>query len=289
MQRDSQYVDALIGLSDATGFLGDTRPPAEVMVEVRRALDRAVELDSANGYAFAARGTWRLSYDWDPDGAGRDMRRALRLAPGSPEVAWNYSWYLQMIGAHDSAVAYARRWVALDPTNAAAWQQLGVRLAFARMPDSALAASERGIALDSTVSSLYWAPMHVHLDAGRRATAESAAVRLWRLAEDPSALALLATYYRRSGDRQGAQRVLDRLQRMARTRYVSPSPIGVAYLSVGDRSRALDLLEQAVLNRDLDVQMDMMLNYTPLRNEPRFQAAARLVFGGLPVPINPFP
>jgi tetratricopeptide (TPR) repeat protein len=180
--------------------------------------------------------------------------------------------------------------VALDPTSAFNWIVLGNVFAFAGMRDSAIAASLQALKLDSTMVYPYWVQMHGYLDSGRRADADRAAERMrGRASDDPAALAFVAGYYRRVGNRAAAQEILNHLDALARHRYVPPSAIGAARLAAGDRAGALDALEEAALNRDLELTMRLVLSYSPLKGDPRYEAVARKVFGGRPVPHNPFP
>jgi tetratricopeptide (TPR) repeat protein len=292
LQLDSLFADAWVGLYDVLyfqyGYGG--APPLESAVARRRAVERAIELDSLNGYAFAARGDLRSAYDWDWDGAWRDMRRAVHLSPASADAASTYAAFLNLVNEPDSALAHMRRAVALDPTSPFMWTILGNMFAFAAMHDSAIAASQHALKLDSTLIYPYWVQMHGYLDLGRRADADSAAEQMRRPAgEDPGALAFVSGYYRRTGNRAGAQEILDRLTALARHRYVPPSIVGAARLAAGDHAGALDALEEAALTRDFDLVMRLVLSYSPLKGDPRYEAVARKVFGGRPVPRNPFP
>ena len=64
-----------------------------------------------------------------------------------------------------------------------------------------------------------------------------------------------------------------RLDELSKTRYVVPSAQAYVQLGLGNNDLALDLLEQACGERDVEMaflRVDPVL--APLRNEPRFQA-----------------
>jgi tetratricopeptide (TPR) repeat protein len=86
-------------------------------------------------------------------------------------------------------------------------------------------------------------------------------------------LAALAHGYALSGQRDQALALLQKLQSRQKQDYVSPYEIAAIYTGLGDKDRALFLLEQAY--RERDSRMPFLLVDTwmkPLQSEPRFQA-----------------
>ena len=291
LRRDSTFADAWVALADQWSFyygLGGVRP-GDVAVAWRGAIDRAIDLDPRNATAYMMRSILKTQYDWDLDVARQDMRRAVALAPASADVAAAYGFTLQVLGQFDSAVAQAKRSVDLDPTAPFFWQQLGVRYAFAGKTDSAVWASRQALQLNPRHVWANWVLMHVALSQGRRAEADSLA-RSFELDNDgsPGVLAFAAEYYRRSGDRTNAARILQELVDMSRRQYVPPTSIGAARLATGDVAGALDALEESMRNRDLDIQGDVSLLYHSLRGNPRYENVVKRVLGGRPVPRHPF-
>jgi hypothetical protein len=122
--------------------------------------------------------------------------------------------------------------------------------------------------------------MNSHWDAGRRAEADLAAHRLrQRAGDETSVLAFLAAHYRRTGNMKAAQEILEQINSLARQGFVSPSLIGAVRLSAGDRAGALDALEEAARTRDLDLPLALVLWYSPLSGDPRYEVVVRRVFG----------
>jgi len=249
-------------------------------------VERGIELDSLNGFAFALRGALRMQYDWDWDGAWNDMRRAVRLSPASADAALNYAQFLNWVGAPDSALAQMRHAVALDPANSFLIANLGWRFGFAAMPESAQATSERALALDSTQWVASFTLARLFAASGRRAEAEREAAQMLRHAGDdvPVALAWAASTYGMAGRPDRAREMLRRLEGLGRRQHVQATYIAQARLAAGDRAGALDALEEAARNHDLDLPWDLCMYYGALDGEPRYEAVRRRVFGGRPVP-----
>src|ERR1043166_8140226 len=293
LRRDSTFADAWVELAltwETKGSVFGVERAPEVALRWRRAVEHAIELDSTNGFSFGLRGSLRLYYEWEWDGARRDHLRGVRLAPGSADAAYEYAFFLSFANESDSALAYARRAVSLDPNNSLLWGGLGRIFAFSGMLDSALAASRRALELDSLQWTADYARVNALLAMGRRPEAESAAAHWRRLsAGKQGARAFLADYYRRTGNPAGARAILEELLDLSRKQYVSPAKIGAARLALGDRAGALDALEESLRNRDLDLIPEIVLLYSSLAGDPRFEAVRHRVFGSRPVPRNPFP
>ena len=287
LARDSTFADAWVALADAYSFTTAVDlPPAELAGRWRRAVERGIELDSLNGWAFSLRGLLRMQYDWDWDGAWSDLRRAVRLSPASADAAFNYAVFLNTVGEPDSALARMRRAVALDPANTLMSGQLATRFRFAGMADSARVTAERALALDST----QWGPHNLLAQlfavSGRRAEAEREIERLLRQAGDGSsaAVAWAANYYGLAGRPDRARELLRRLEELGRRQYVESTYLAMARLGVGDRAAALDALEEAARNHDLDLAFELTVQFAPLDGEPRYEAVRRRVFGSRPAP-----
>jgi serine/threonine-protein kinase len=282
LQRDSLFADAWVSLAGALYFsYHGGLSAAEAAARSYNAVERGIRLDSLNGLAFSTRAELKWSYYWDWDGAWLDMKRAVELSPASADVAFAYAWFLTAINEVDSSLVYLRRARALGPADAPSWNMTAGLFMWAKMPDSALAASQEALRLDSTAGYPYVVQMNTHWDAGRRAEADRAAHLLrQRAGNETSVLAFLAVHYRRTGNRKAAQEVLEQISSVARQGFVSPSIIGAVRLAVGDRTGALDALEEAARTRDLDLPLGLVLWFSPLSGDPRYEAVVRNVFAG---------
>lgn len=97
----------------------------------------------------------------------------------------------------------------------------------------------------------------------------------------PAALGLLAMAFDGSGQRAEAARILGELEGRAATEHVPPGALLLAYLAVGARTRAIEMLARGYEERDnyqINIVADPLMD--PLRNEPRFQAICRQVMLG---------
>ncbi len=288
LARDSSFADAWVALADAywvyAAFGG--LPPAELASRWRRAAERGIALDSLNGWAFSLRGTLRMLYDWDWDGARGDMRRAVHLSPASADAAMNYALFLNTVGEPDSALAQMRRAVAIDPANPFMLGGLATGFRFAGMADSARATAERVLALDSIGWGIHNLLSQLFAVSGRRVEAEREIELMLRGAgeESPLVLGLAANYYGLAGRPDRARELRRQLEELGRRQYVESTYLAAARLGSGDRAGALGALEDAARNHELDLAFELTVQFELLDGEPRYEAVRRRVFGNRPAP-----
>src|SRR2546430_8842837 len=88
--------------------------------------------------------------------------------------------------------------------------------------------------------------------------------------ETPSALCYLGSAYAKSGKRDEALAILNKLK--TTKEYVSPFELAVLYVGLGDKEAALESLERAYRAHDLQMQyLKVVPHYDALRFEARFQ------------------
>jgi eukaryotic-like serine/threonine-protein kinase len=287
LARDSTFADAWIALADAYSFFEGISdlPAADVASRYRHAVERGIQLDSLSGFAFSLRGYLRMQYDWDWDGAWSDMRRAVRLSPASADARVNYSILLINVGEPDSALAQMRVAVALDPTNPFMFLHLAMCFLAAGMLDSAQAASESTVVMDSTLVGPHLMLARVFALSGRRDDAEREATRGLRgVGDTPWLLAVTATQYKLVGRPDLAREALRRFNGLARRQPVSAGGLALARLAAGDRTGALDALEVAVRDHDLNSVFLLTGGLEELDGDPRYEAARKRVFGDINAP-----
>jgi TolB-like protein len=209
------------------------------------------------------------SLDFAP--AREEFQRALTLAPGNARVLRNYGLFAVFMGEGDSALTAARRAVVLDPLNPNSHNMLASSLLFLRRYQESLAAFVDTHALDPEGPDSQKAVGWVYYLLGNLPSARSSCEtnpQTW------FANWCLAVIYDKLGRRGDAQVMLDRLR--AARGDDGAYEYAVVYAQWGDRARALDWAEKAMLVHEPKlerVRVNPLLD--PLRSEPRFQAIER--------------
>jgi eukaryotic-like serine/threonine-protein kinase len=275
--QDAQYARAYVGLADAYVTLATygVQPAREVIPRAKEALDRALDIDADLAQAYACRGCARSVYDWAWADAEHDFRRAIALNAWYPTA---HHWYainhLVPLGRFAEATDELLRALELDPLALAIKTSLGMKDYFANHYDEAARALLKTIELDDRfgLARLFLGATYTEQFRYAEALTElEAAVRL--SGPSPEVLAAIGYLHGRSGNVDGARRVLDDLSRLSRQRYVSPSRVAQVYLALGQRAEALDRLRAAHAERAADLAwLGVRPVFASLRTEPEYQA-----------------
>jgi DNA-binding SARP family transcriptional activator/Tfp pilus assembly protein PilF len=242
LSHDQEYAPAWAGLAMAYANLAlfVYLPPADALPEVARAAAEALRRDPQSGEAHMARGLSHLLGDWDWAAAGRDLRRAVDLAPAAVEPRVYHAMFQSAMGRHDLALSEAMRAAMLDPLGP------GTRFALAlcryKAGDHDASVSELDSALELYPQFLLALPLLAanHALAGRPNAAIAAARRaLAALPGDQHVLAYAAASLGLAGERAEAHRAFETLLQFDRDRYVDPWAIAVACCGLGDLEQAL--------------------------------------------------
>ena len=280
---DSGYALAYAGLADAYQILAlsvySGGPPTELVPRAKDAILRALELDPELAEAHATLAFIRCWFDRDWSAAGRAFERMVELGPNYATGREYYSLYLAALGRHEEAFAEARRSRELDPLSPIINAVVGFDFHMARRHDDAIRAFDRTLEIEPG----FWFALIFSADAHAAKQMIDEAVELAERAvtnssRAPFALGILARIYGQAGRRDDALRVLAELDRRSETEYVSPFHQALAYVGLGQKDEAFELLHRTVDERDFTIAM---LNewwiFDPLRSDPRFDELVRMI------------
>jgi TolB-like protein/Flp pilus assembly protein TadD len=249
----------------------------EVMPKAKAAARKALEIDDSIAESHVEMGAIDTLYDFDWAGSERESKRAIELNPNYAPAHEYYSWTLLAEGRATEAVAESRRAEALDPLSAEISSFTGWWLYFARRYDEAVTQFHKCLDLDSNYIACHAFLGETYIQQGRFSDAIAAEANALKIDSGWSwAAAETARAYALSGRRAEAQRGLDELLALSKRSHISKYSLATVYAALGDKSRALDELEQAYAERSFffdflksDPEMDS------LRSEPRFQQLFR--------------
>src|SRR5690349_3557376 len=276
IKLDPDYALAYTGIADYYNWLGvfGIKPFAESSAAAKQAASKAVELDSESAEAYSALGFATVTHDFDWAVAEGLHRRALEINPNYATAHHWYAFHLVMEGRFDEGVDRMLRTRELDPLSPGVLQAQGWCYYQARRFDEAVA-TFRAV-LDATPDFPYglvtysWVLRHT----GAADEAVKAAEKALELSGGGQLyIAALGAAYAAAGRQQDARAVLDRLDQMMDHGYVSPYQRALIHLHLGERDRALDLLDEAHRIRDAwIVWLGVEPQWDPLRGEPEFEA-----------------
>jgi len=280
LEKDSNYALAYAGLADSyvqLGFSG-LMPMNESHSRAREAAVRALQIDDRLGEARASLGIILTTYYWNWAEAENQFKQAIERSPNyAPVYNW-YSQYLSFAGRHDEALKQALRAQEIDPLSLFINSNIGLVLFLARQYDRSIAASQKTLELDPDFAVAH---MIMGLSYVQKGMYQEAISALQKAKDQPDSRALLGYAFAVAGREKEARKILDDLGQESKQKYVASAPVAIAYIGLGDKNRAIELLEKAFDERLWEMGM-LKINpvFDPLRSDPRFERLVKLV--GLP-------
>ena len=251
---DASFAPAHASLAAVYGTLGAWEsgllPPAEALAKSKRAATRALELDPNLAAGHTAVGYTKLHFDWNADGACRELDEAIALNPAWVDAHHWQSHALCAAGRFPESLAACRRIVELDPLNPLMHAHVAWHYYMSRDFTSALTHAQR---VNRMEPSFHWG----HFFAGwalerlgRGAEAIAALKDAVRCSgNSPVMLAGLGHAFAALDDRREALRVAGDLERMRGEKGLFAYELGVIHAALGDKDRAFDWLRRAVHER----------------------------------------
>jgi TolB-like protein/DNA-binding winged helix-turn-helix (wHTH) protein/Tfp pilus assembly protein PilF len=280
IEQDPNYALAYAGLADSDIMLANWgfRSPGEAYPNAKAAARKALELDPQLVEAQTSLAYITLLYDWDWEGAERGFRQAIALNPNYASAHHFYSICLMTSGRQAEALAEIRRAQELDPLSLIINSVHGWIYYEGRQYDQAILQYTKTLEMDpSYVPALQdLGTSYVRMGAYRKAIAQFEKA-IASAGDNGVVLSDLAQAHALAGDPAEAQKILQKLQKPAAT-FVSPWDLSLIYVALGNKRRAIGLLQKAA---DEHVGWVVLLGVDPaldpLRAEPQFKELMRRV------------
>jgi serine/threonine-protein kinase len=291
---DPGYALAYAGLAEAYRALPITSdvPPLDMLPQGQSNAVRALELDPGLDGALATLCFIRfwLHHDWR---AAEDAcRAAIEINPHGADGYRAYAVLLSDRGRHAEAIAAARRATELDPLALLTHAIEAHVLHYAGRDDEALATTQRALDLQAD----FWIAQLIRGKAFLRHRRYDEALAAFESAransgDNSETVSMIGFARALSGDRVGAERILEELLDRSRSTYVPPFNVAMVHNGLGRTSDALDWLEKAEGDRDVRLTfLAIEWKWNRLREERRFVALMhRLDLDGYPAPVMSIP
>lgn len=257
-QKDPTYALAYSGLADSYALLSDIGAvkPADEMPKAKAAAQKAVDIDPTLAEAYTSRAFVKLAYDWDWRGAEADFKKALELNSKYATAHQWYASYLMQMGKFAPAKEEIEKAHQLDPLSPIINSNLGLYAYYEHRYDDAIEHCNKTLEMvpDFWVARHYrglaysMKGMHAEAIADLRSLLESPGdgpLKDGSVEKDPEVAASLGFAYAAAGRRQEAEAIVERLQKLAQQRYVSPRYVATIYAALERKEQAIGLLNQA--------------------------------------------
>jgi DNA-binding winged helix-turn-helix (wHTH) protein/TolB-like protein len=281
IRSDPGYALAYAGLAQALIVQGDYqyRWPKDVYPKAKAAAVRAIELDGSLADAHAALASIEWEFDWDWTTAEHEFARALDLNPNDATLHQWRSEFLTAMGRTEEAFSEIERALALDRQGFAP-NYVKARLLFYahRFPES-IAQAERTMSLAGNIGFCALLASLSYHELGRE-TESRAALEKGRSLFGEIAFVTAMTALHNAIDGKGDQALglIHGLERQRERNFVEPIFIAGAYLAAGDTDRAMQWVQQSIVDRTLYVAyLAVDPTYDKFHRDPRFVETLRQV------------
>lgn len=243
-----------------------------VLPRARAAIAKAIDFDRSSALAQCVLAEIQLA-QWEVGAAERTLDRAASLDAGEAAVYHLSSFIQAWRGEPESALANAKRAVALASTDIAAHGIFANALALQGDLANAIASYSEILEIEPACRIARQGRCEVYAADGRF---DLALQDLEHLPDTPANLSRRACIYAYMGDRLGASRLLKELQDRSAREIVEPHCIAQVHIALGRPDEALRLTERAIALNDL--AFPAMLG-SPLLQAPMRDRRLRQTFG----------
>jgi len=276
LQRDPGYSLAYTGLADAYAVMAllEFVPPKEAFPKAREAARKALEIDGKLAEAHASLGLVSFQYDWDWQGAEKELKRAIELNPNYAPAHQFFADYLKAMGRFDEALGEMGRARALDPLSLAINTGVGHVLYLSRQYDRAIEHYRNVVKLDPTFvqARLWFGRPYLQKQMYKEAIGElEEAVKL--SGSSTMSLAMLGQAFAAAGRKGEMEEILGKLTERSRHHYVPSYWIALLFIGLADKEQAFAWLERAFHERSSWlVWVKVEPRFDVLRSDSRFNS-----------------
>ncbi|MBS1806136.1 MAG: winged helix-turn-helix domain-containing protein [Acidobacteria bacterium] len=282
IQADPKFAEAYSGLADVHLYLalGRYEAPELAFRSAHEAINKATELDETLGEVHDTLGTILWRHDWDFAGAEKAYDRSIALAPSYSCAHEDRAAYMAFLGKKDEALAELTKVNGLDIGPGA---QMTAAAVFYQLRDypKLIKVSKEGIATNPNESLEHFDLGIGYEGIGRHAEAIAELKTAVELSKgDPDGASFLLYSLARSGDRQGATKILREWERKGAS--TNPYLMSTMYASLAMNDKAFEYMNRALAERSLELAWNIKADprIDSLRNDPRFEAITQTM--GLP-------
>ncbi len=245
---------------------------ADVYPRARAAAVQALKLDPEMAEAVGALAEIALYYDWDWAKAEELFKRALKLNPSLAMTHYHYAWYLALFDRLDEAIAEHKLARDFDPLRALNTGWLGDLYNYAGRYDEAIVEAKKALELEPDFWPSYYILRRAYSEKRMHKEAIDAARRLTELDPTAGKIQMIMAYVA-AGQRDQALAIAPGLDK----NYPIATLGGMAYLALGDKDTALQILETAykVHQPTLPWVRERGVGWDAMFGDPRFQDLVR--------------
>jgi serine/threonine protein kinase/Tfp pilus assembly protein PilF len=273
IKLDPNYALAYAGLADTYMLLKTLQvfPPTELMPRGIEAAQKAIEIDAELAEAHTSLAAIKADYDWDWPVVEKEHQRAIELNPNYATAHHFYAWYLMARGRIDEAQAEMNQAHILDGESLIIRASQGLPYYYSHQYDKAIEQYRKTLDVDPNFYPARWYLALALEQKGlyQESIAEFNKVKL--IEDNPDLMAVIGHVNATSGNRDEAQKILQKLKELSQQRYVSPYDIALVYAGLEEKDLAFEWLDIAYESHSLNFLLKVDPQLDGLHSDPRFQ------------------
>ena len=277
IRKDPHFSPAYSGLAETyiclVLFGGGEITAEDGFRSARDAIQKALELDPSNGEAYDALGglKWHADFDWNATEQSFD--KAIALAPSFSCAHEDRAIFMALMGRRDEALTELQISKQLDPGPVSTGVESAVYLQL-RDWDHLQEWSRVRLASDPNSRDVHADLGTAYEGTGKLPEAIAEYQKAVELSNgDPAAVASLGHAYAAIGNRAEAEKILHNIEEKSKAGKASPYLAATIYAGLGQKDKAMELIEKAYREKSLDVAWILKpdVRTDNLRSDPRFQ------------------
>jgi len=247
IETDPNYAQAYAGTADSYNLLGiySYLQPDEAYPVVKKAAQKALEIDETISEAHTSLASVFRYYDWNWEEAEKGFRRALGQNPNYVTAHHWYAMHLIIFGRFDEAIREMKRAQELDPLSFIINTDLGGIFFYARQYDLAEKQSLKTLEINPYFWKTYRLLGQIYIQKEMYKEAIAELNKSIKLNYNQRAHALMGYAWGMLNRRDHALKILDELHKLSKIKYVSAVNIAILYISLARKDEALKFLEKA--------------------------------------------
>ena len=252
LKIDENYAQAYTGLADSYASLAllEFMAPHEAYPKAKQAVGKALDIDDQLAEAHTSLGLIKFQYDWDWDGAEKELNQAISINPSYALAHHFYADYLKAMGRFHEAIIEIEKAQELDPLSLAINTGVGHVLYLSGQFDKAIEQYKKAIDLDPDFMMTHIWFGRPYLEKGMYPEAISELETGVKLSgESTLALSMLGHGLASAGRKEEALQVLDKLKERAKSEYVPSYWIAVIYNGFKDKEQVMTWMKKAYAER----------------------------------------
>ena len=243
IRKDPNYALAYTGLADSYILLPvfSSYAPNKAYPKAKKAATKALQLDNRLAEAHNSLACIIDVYEMNQVEAGHIFRRAIELSPGYATAHHWYAYNFLEVNRFEEALKEIKRAHELDPLSLIINRDMGEILYFARQYDKAIVALRKTMEMEPNFSQvhLYLGKVYLQKSMYKEAMVEFQKEKELMKTWNPFVESWMAIAFAKSGNKNRAKQILDKLVKIAKEEYVSPFNIAIVYFALEEEDKGL--------------------------------------------------